>query len=303
MGKLQIGRKLLECKDYECSQDEVYLPKEKLQLWLYINLTDACPAGCPFCVYSSAGGNSRTHVDPEKLQNVLSQISPFISGVTLTGGEPMADIPLLENVIGAVQETIPAEIELDMATNGLNIAKLPDLRGLDRFATVHVSRHAVDDIQNRRLMGWKDAPSTETLKDTFSALQDPGMTVLNCVLQKNGVHDADSVRAYLEMAARIGAANVSLIGMFLANDYCCENYISPAQLDFSGDDRFTVWNHYHDHDFCQCSSGDYKAEAGYVRYYYRCPESAPGPNYCRQLVYGTDNRLRTGFGNAMIVDL
>ena len=298
MGKLQLGGTLLECKDYECSQDDVYPPKEKIRLWLYINLTDVCPAGCPFCVYSSAGRNIKKHVDPEKLLKTLSRISPFVSGVTLTGGEPMTNIPLLEEAIQAVRETVPPEIELDMVTNGLNIERLPELCGLERIATVHVSRHAAEDEQNASLMRWKEAPSAEMMKNAFSALKDPGLTVLNCVLQKNGVHDMESVRSYLEMAAGIGAANVSLIGMFLANDYCRENYISPAMLDFSGDQRFTVWNHFHDHEYCQCSTGDYKAKAGYIRYYYRCPANIPGPDCCRQLVYGTDNILRSGFGNA-----
>ena len=156
---------------------------------------------------------------------------------------------------------------------------------------------------NRHLMNWNDAPSTEMLKEAFSALPDKGLTVLNCVMQRNGVHDMDGVRAYLGMAALIGAANVSLIGMFLANDFCRENYVSPAELDFSGDSRFKVWNHFYDHEYCQCSSGDYKAQTGYVRYYFRCPGSVQGPDFCRQLVYGTDNRMRAGFGNAEIIDL
>lgn len=303
MSKLQLGRTLLECKDYECSQDDVYLPKERLRLWLYINLTDVCPAGCPFCIFSSGDGKKGMHVDPVKLRQTLFQISPDISGVTITGGEPMTDIPLLEETISVIRETIPPEIELDMVTNGLRIEKLSGIHGLERIATVHISRHAVEDEQNRSLMNWKDAPSREMLKEAFSSLPDKGLTVLNCVLQKNGVHDLKSVRAYLEMAAEIGAANVSLIGMFLANDYCRENYISPEILDFSGDCRFSVWNHFHDHDYCQCSSGDYKAEAGYVRYYYRCPGNVAKPDYCRQLVYGTNNQLRTGFGNAATIAL
>ena len=303
MGALQIGRSQIVCKDYECSQDEEYFPKKKLQLWLYITLTDACPAACPFCVYSAASEKTGKHVDPERLRKTLRVISSFVSGVSITGGEPMTDIPLLEEVIRAVQETIPPEVELDMVTNGLNIRELPELRGLDRIATVHISRHAADDRLNAELMQWKDAPSAETLKEVFSALSDPGMTVMNCVLQKPGVHDMDSVKEYLEMAAWIGAANVSLIGMFPANTWCRENYVSPLAMDFAGDSRFTIWNHFHDHDYCQCSTGDYKAKAGYVRYYFRCPGNNPGPEVCRQLVYGADNVLRTGFGNAEIIEL
>ena len=129
------------------------------------------------------------------------------------------------------------------------------------------------------------------------------MTVMNCVLQQRGVHDLESVRAYLEMAAWIGAANVSLIGMFKANNYCRINYISPANLDLSGDPRFTVWNHFHDYDYCQCLSGDYRAQSGYIRFYYRCPGKTAGPDVCRQLVYGSDNVLRAGFGNAEVIEL
>ena len=303
MGKLRIGNTLLECKDYECSQDDIYLPKAKLRLWLYIQLTDLCPANCPFCVYASGGREAKNHIDPDQLRHTLRQISPFISGVSLTGGEPMADIPLLEDAVLAVTEAIPPEIELDMVTNGLHIEKLSSIRGLQRFTTIHISRHAVDDELNRSLMGWHDAPSAEDLKEAFSHLPDRGMTVLNCVLQKSGVHDLESVRKYLEMAAWMGAANVSLIGMFSANEYCRENYVSPAALEMSDDSGFTVWNHFHDHDFCQCSTGDYKARTGYVRYYYRCPGKNPGPGYCRQLVYGTDNLLRAGFGNAGVIDV
>ena len=303
MGRLQIGRTVLECKDYECSQDDVYYPKEELSLWLYIELTDACPAACPFCVRSFAGSRTGQHADPEKLKKVLQQTAPFVSGVSLTGGEPMTDISLVEEVIHAVNETIPPEIELDMVTNGLHIEKLPEIKGLERFATVHISRHAAEDDRNAELMCWKEAPSMEKLKDVFSILKDPGMTVMNCVLQKGGVHDLASVCSYLEMASWIGAANVSLIGMFRANDFCRKNYISPALLDLSGDSRFTVWNHFHDHDYCQCSAGDYKAKTGYIRFYFRCPGKISGPEFCRQLVYGSDNLLRAGFGNAKTIEL
>ena len=242
-------------------------------------------------------------MNPDLLRQTLQQISPFVSGVSLTGGEPMSDIPLLEEVIKVVEETIPLETELDMVTNGLNIQCLPQLHGLRRIATIHISRHAVEDAQNAELMCWDRAPTMESLKEVFSELSDPGMTVMNCVLQKSGVHDMASVRAYLEMAAWIGAANVSFIGMFPANDYCRKNYISPAVLDFAGDSRFTVWNHFHDHDFCQCSTGDYLSRSGYIRYYYRCPGKTPVPGICRQLVYGSDNQLRAGFADAECIEL
>lgn len=124
------------------------------------------------------------------------------------------------------------------------------------------------------------------------------MTVLNCVLQKEGVCDLPSAADYLEFAAEIGAANVCFIGMFKANDYCRRNYISPLDIAFEQDRRFNIWNDFRDHGYCRCSTGDYRASAGWIRYYWRAPGAQPAPDLCRQLVYGADNVLRAGFGDS-----
>ncbi len=294
---------MVSVKDYECSEDDLCLPRDPLRLWLYVELTEGCPAACPFCVGPSKRGKGPRSLDPRRLRRVLEAVAPRVAGVSLTGGEPMADIPLLEDTVGAIRETLPEEVPLDMVTNGVNIGSLPRLCGLERFYAIHVSRHAVEDGANAALMNWPGAPGARTLKDVFASLPDPGAAVLNCVLQKNGVRDLKTAGEYLEAAAEIGAANVSFIGMFLANEYCRENYVSPGSLDFSSDPRFTVWNRFHDHGFCSCLSGDYHAKAGYIRFYCRCPGNEPPPPYCRQLVYGPDDVLRQGFGSAPVLEV
>lgn len=296
MRSLCIGRTVLAVKDYECSQDEEYIPKKELRLWLYVQLTNSCNAACSFCV--NAANPSKGCFDVSAFSKTLTQIEPYVSGISLTGGEPMLDIPLLEEVVAAVDAQIDRRIELDLVTNGTELNRLPNLRGLDQFATIHISRHASDDAANRRLMGWRDAPSAAEMASVIRNLPDPGCIVLNCILQKKGVHDLESASEYLEMAASIGAANVSFIGMFQANDYCREHYVSPAALGLYSDARYAMWNHFQDYEYCQCSTGDYKAKDRYIRFYYRCPGAVRSPNYCRQLVYGPDHALRQGFGKA-----
>lgn len=303
MKSIMIGKTSLNIKDYECSNDGVYLPKDKLRLWLYVNMTDACPATCQFCVHAASKSHEASSFDVDTFGKTLKQIAPYVSGISLTGGEPMLNVDLIESVINIIRYSVSPDIELDMVSNGLNINMLPNIKGIDRFATIHISRHAVDDQNNRHLMNWSDAPSAYELKHVFASLKDPGLTVLNCVLQKNGVHDQNSALEYLEFASEVGAANVSFIGMFMANDYCRNEYVSPVGLSLGEDPRVNVWNHFRDHDYCQCSTGDYHAEAGWIRYYYRCPGKQQGPDYCRQLVYGTDNLLRTGFGNSPVIIL
>ena len=298
MSTLQLGSAAIPIKDYECSCDGVYLPKEQLRLWLYVNMTDACNAACPFCV--NAGAGSGHLLSPELFGKTLEKVKTYISGISLTGGEPVLNPALLEETVRVIEGIISPNIELDLVTNGTNLNKLPYLRGLERFATIHLSRHTADDEINRRLMRWSDAPSQQEITAVFRDLPDPGCTVLNCVLQKDGVHDLVSASDYLEAAADIGTANVSFIGMFKANEWCREQYISPEALKVQGDKRYFVWNHFTDHEYCHCLSGDYQARHRYVRFYYRCPGTVEPP-YCRQLVYGADNVLMTGFGKSSTI--
>ncbi len=301
MRSLRIGKTTLQLKDYECSIDGSYLPKPDLRLWLYVNVTGGCNAACPFCINPP----KRLHqsIDVHTFSATLEQIESHVSGISITGGEPMLDVALLEDTIAAIEGIVSPSVQLDLVTNGMNLTRLPHLRGLSRLTTIHVSRHATSDEVNRRLMGWQDAPSTSELAKAFDCLPDPGATVLNCVLQKGGVHDLASAMEYLEMAASIGASNVSFIGMIRANPYCARNHVSPATLGFESGEKVSIWNHFHDHDFCQCSTGDYRARDGYIRFYYRYPGTSTPPSYCRQLVYGADNVLRQGFGNSPEIKL
>ena len=137
------------------------------------------------------------------------------------------------------------------------------------------------------------------LNSMIRNMREPGRVVLNCVLHRDGVHTSEGMAEYLEMAAEIGVTNTAFIGLIKANSFCLEQYIDPEELHPEKGARFRVWNHFHDHSYCNCSSGDYKASAGYVRYYYRIRGAAAAP-YARQLVYTEDNKLLAGFGGEVL---
>lgn len=290
---------MLRVKDYYCSdcKDGPYIECADVKLWLYINLTDQCNARCPFCVHPQ--GNSKAVLDPMVLKKTLKKIAPHVKGVSITGGEPMLYPDLVDEVASIVDETFDLSVELDLVTNGTNLAAIPELRYLDRFSSIHISRHKIDDKENAELMGFS-APTIEEIKSMILGLNDKGKIVFNCTMQNRGVENLKDMAEYLEMAAAAGVRNSSFIGFFPANDYCTENYISPAEIDITEDKRFRVWNQYFDHEFCSCSSGDYNAKAGPTRFYYRCPGKSCS-TYCRQLVYNADNSLLDGFrGNRII---
>ena len=298
MKKLNVGNQTLVVKDYFCAEsDDVYWERKDNKLWLYINVTDLCNAQCPFCVNPSKKSGANLF-STEILKKILLKIRPFVYGVSITGGEPMLFPELVDEVALLVEEILDENVELDLVTNGTNLNQLTTLVTLNRFESVHISRHMIDDDQNEKLMGFP-APKMKDIKVLIEQLKDPAKIVLNCVMQKDGISNIEKMSEYLEKAAWAGVRNTSFVGFFMANQFCRDNYISPAEIDLNEDQRFRVWNNFHDYDYCSCCSGDYRGEHSNVRFYYRCPGTNKA-NYCRQFVYTADNRLLDGFGGKEI---
>lgn len=299
MKEIIIGNRILNIKDYYCSAiNGEHISRKDNKLWLYVNITDTCNASCPFCVNPSReNGDNGFSVD--KFKNTLERVSSFVYGVSITGGEPMLYPKLIDEVSMIVTDTMGTSVELNLVTNGTAIKTIPQLKTLERFESIHISRHKIDDKENAALMCAK-TPTIKEIKELVSMLDDPAKIVLNCVMQRNGISNISEMANYLEMAAWAGIKNTSFVGFFMANQFCKDNYVSPASIDLSQDKRFRVWNKFNDYDYCSCSSGDYCADKGHVRFYYRCPGKSKA-NYCRQLVYTADNRLLDGFGGNEIL--
>ena len=297
MKEIIIGQSKLKVKDYHCTCGDLpYLEKEECKLWLYINLTDGCNACCPFCVNLSLG--KRT-VSIDKLKMTLEKIKPLVYGISITGGEPMLFPDLVDEVAEVVDTIFDNGVQLELATNGTNLDLLLKLKMFDRFESIHISRHKIIDEANRELMGF-NSPLWEDIRHLIERIDDKAKIVLNCVMQRSGVDSVKEVSNFLEESVRAGVKNVSFVGLIRANDYCTENYLNPAQLDFGNDERFSIWNKHYDYNFCSCSNGAYSTTNGIVRFYYRCPD-VKSASYCRQLVYSTDNKLLDGFdGNEIL---
>lgn len=209
---ITIGDTTLQVKGYHCAAgiEEIYIPKEKKGLWLYINITNMCNGSCKFCVNTrdrALAYDSR--IDLGRLEYVLKSISDYVTGVSITGGEPMLNPDLVDKVAQLKAMYIP-DVPLDLATNGTNLNRLGRLDSLSLFEGIHISRHSVNDSINMKLMGFK-APSWRDIHDFIATLNDPAQVVMNCVLQSDGVSCPEYVTSYLEAAARAGVRNVSFI--------------------------------------------------------------------------------------------
>ena len=284
-----------------------YVAKEKLGLRLYVHVTDLCNGKCPFCRRSDEP-KSLSLVDPAIFEAHLSRLSPFVSSVAFTGGEPMLYPALIDDLIGIADRVLIPDTEIDLVTNGTNLSVLPSFKNADRLTSVHVSRHCIDDDENRILMR-VDTPDADEIADTVRKVNDPGKIVLNCVLQTGGVSSEADITNYLDFAIQCGVRNTSFIGMFQANQFCREHHISPWAFSITTeggcrkwnnehtDQQLFIWNQHTDHDWCRCLTGSYNNSSGHTRFYFRCPgDTSTRPHYCRQLVYTPDNEVRDGFG-------
>ena len=294
---INIGDQTLKIKDYLCDDGFGYINREDAKLWLYVNIADVCNGHCPFCI-NPCRSDGNTPFDTNLFKKKLASIKNRISGISLTGGEPMLFPELIDEIVSIISEVFEHSIEIDIVTNGFNFAQVQKLKHLDDFDSIHLSRHMISDAENNSIFGIPVATADE-IRNVVSSFSDPAKVIFNCILMKDGISNVSGIAEFPEFAADVGVRNTSFIGMAPANRFCVENYVDPARFNFNEDARFLVWNRLCDHEYCRCSSGSYHAAARSVRFYYRCIGAETAP-YARQLVYTADNRLLAGFGGKEI---
>lgn len=180
MKKIAIGNRTLTIKDYYCSENDEYIVRDDGKIWLYINITDRCNASCPFCVNSTVNKYD-TSFDLTRLESVLKTIVPFVYGVSITGGEPMLFPDRVDRVAKIVDRIFDNSVELDLVTNGTRIDSLLSLKMLERFQSIHISRHSVSDCKNANIMNFQ-APTLQEIEKVVSYLDDKAKIVINCVM-------------------------------------------------------------------------------------------------------------------------
>ena len=92
--------------------------------------------------------NSENSFSINIFKRIMRKVSPFVYGVSITGGEPMLYPKLVDDVAMIVTDIMGTNIELDLVTNGTNWDEIPQLKMIDRFESVHISRHRIDDEGN-----------------------------------------------------------------------------------------------------------------------------------------------------------
>ena len=288
----------LTVKAYDCAaNDGPYREKERpIRLLLFLVPTAYCPGDCPFCV---AGDTRRKKgfLDTAKLRRVLQELHSLdaLRTISITGGEPLLDIALLDEIIELIFEVCGIGTDISINTSGVGLEGLHKIRSLAYVHAIHISRHHYDDARNQAYFGMR-VPTGDEIAQIVDIVKDPKLFVFNCLLLKNGIGTKEEMATFLEFAGKVGVPKVGFVTPMPVNEYVRKNMVSYAALNTREDERFFHTTGYRDFEYCHCQDGVYcTQEGGLVEWYgretvYGCAE------YARGLVYGADNVLRDGFG-------
>lgn len=285
-------------KGYTCARNGgPHQPVEgRVKLQLSILPTNYCPCACPFCIATDTGNPAR--IDLRRLEGTLVALAGenVVRGISITGGEPFVDVPLLDRLIRMVFGIFGTGMEISLNTNGMGLERLGDIRDLSHVDAVHISRHHWDDGVNRALFGGGPVPDAGVLRRAIASISYPELFVLNCMLLKDGVCTAEDAHRYMDFAIDLGAKKVSFITGAPVNDYVRRQTLDYEAVLRADDPALLMTQRFRDFGWCRCQDGVYCSEDGRLIQFYGRKSDSTGCGYARGLIIGPDGALRAGFG-------
>lgn len=292
-----LGAEVL-AKGYTCARNGgPHEPVEgAVKLQLSILPTNYCPCACPFCIATNT--SDRAKIDLARLEGTLAALAEagVVRGVSITGGEPFTDVPLLDRLIRMLFDIFGTDMEISLNTNGMGLERLHEIRDLAHIDAVHVSRHHWDDAVNRALFGGGPVPDAEVLRRAIASVSYPELFVLNCMLLKDGVGTATDAHRFMDFAIDLGAKKVSFITGMPVNDYVRRQTLDYEDVLRADDPALFMTQRFRDRGWCRCQDGIYCSADGRLIQFYGRKSDSTGCGYARGLTCTPDGALRAGFG-------
>ena len=278
---IELLGKPLRLRAYGCAPTggDYVIPEGPLKVQLTLMPTTYCPAACPFCI--AAPHDRRDAMDLRPLEALLP------------------DVARLDRIVSMVFDVFGHDMEITLDTNGMGLHHLQEIRELPHVDTVHISRHHYDDEANFRIFGTRAVPTAAALRRAIGGISYKDLFVMNCMLMKDHIGTPEAVRRYLDFAAGLGAGKVAFITATPVNGFARAQAVRFDDVISRDDPSMLFTRGFHDFEWCRCQDGVYCSGNGLIEFYGRSTD-ARACDYCRGLVFGPDNRLRSGFGGAVI---
>lgn len=297
--EIELFGQTVKIKNYFCSPDQKHFEKGHIRVNLYIKINDTCNGKCKFC--SNSGLKDNGKLDLDKLKETLIYLNErnIVNRISVTGGEPLLNFELLNEVLNLVFSVNPKSL-VTFNTNGYNLKSILDLDSIDKIDGIHISRHHYNDKVNDKIFGFKTATNGD-IKYVIDKLKNKKLLRLNCLLMKDYIGSSREVKKYLEKASDLDIFRVGFVSLMKVNDYCKENFVDFNNVFNDMNDNNCNVAHFYDKNICECLNGVYVSKSGkFIEYYARMTKET-NCDYSRQLVYTSDNRLTTGFGQKSLI--
>lgn len=267
---------------------------ENNQIALYVVLTRKCNVNCKFCEYH----NSVSDINIEKFSKTLDWLLSFcdITTIHFTGGEPTLELDKLKQLCKLIKQK-DRLITTSVNTNGTRLEELENIEELDNIA---LSRHAIDDVDNREIFRSDLVPTVDEIKK----FKDKHKLHLSCNLIKGYVDSKEKIIEYLEFTSTLGINDVGIVSLMNINDFCEQHYVEFNNLNIKETEQFVKTKCFKNISeetgeiCCKCENYLYRASnknlvSMYHRYAIKNNEIAD------YLVY-EDNALKQGFNGEII---
>ena len=299
MEKLNIFDNELLVKDYVCCNNPNNMIKTRPSLRLFIKLTDDCNANCLFCANNSS--KDYGNIDLKKLEYVIRYLknNNILHGISITGGEPMLYPDKLNELVNLIYKIDPT-MELQISTNGINLEKFMEFDNINKLESIHISRHHYLDNINYEIFQNRNVSNNNKILELQEFLDDKKIININTIVMKNYINSLKEIKKMLNHVGELGVYKNGFVSLMKCNKYSNDNFINFNTIFESLDDNFFKGHHFYSSKYCECIDGIYLTNKNkLVEYYARMVKNNEIP-YVYQLVYTSDNKLKSGFNGKVI---
>ncbi len=206
----------IELEDSKVSKKTVDILGNKWQVShgfnLYIDISSACNASCPFCIAPTIG--RKDGVGFSDGTKFALDLTETVNGtVQIVGGEPMIS-KRLPSLLQEIEKHDYRRVALN--TNGSFISdEKIDLMRLAKVNNVNISRHHYDEHLNQEVMRLRPELSNTDLISGARRVIDSGIDLrMQCNLIKGHIDSVPKMLDYLGWCTNIGCREISFSQLF-----------------------------------------------------------------------------------------
>lgn len=158
---------------------------------IWLQLTDKCNFNCPYCEFGEKTADLDLITFKKNIENLYNQTKEQgCSGINikLTGGEPMLELTLLEEVINLTQKIDPKYFNYSIITNG-SLVNDKIIEIIKKYKIgLSISMDGIYDVHNKTRSFKNGAPSFEIIMKNIKKLRDNGLSpFILTVISKNNI--------------------------------------------------------------------------------------------------------------------